>query len=344
MELLDEMVVFARVVDSGGFTAAARALGLTNSAVSRSVARLESQLGARLLNRTTRSISLTELGAEVYPGCVRLAQTAREVQALAGRYALVPQGRVRVSAPTVFGEVWLAPRLAGFLARWPQVQVDLTLIDRLVDLVDEGQDLALRITRPGAVAQGLVARVLGDMRYVMVATPAYLRRHGTPAEPSQLAGHACIGLDFQPLEDRLEFAHAVSAGRGARARQAAPGAPDSPGAPGARASRPTRPTRNAPAAAEPSLAVQVRCPLRVNNSNAILATVEAGLGIGIVPDFAAAAGLGAKRLKQVLPRWPLAGAYAPRVIHAVYPPTRHLPPKVRVFIDHLAAGVGAPGA
>jgi DNA-binding transcriptional LysR family regulator len=303
MELLDEMVVFARVVDSGGFTAAARALGLTNSAVSRSVARLEAQLGARLLNRTTRSVSLTELGAEVYPGCVRLAQTAREVQALAGRYALVPQGRVRVSAPTVFGEVWLAPRLPAFLARWPQVQVDLTLIDRLVDLVDEGYDLALRITRPGAVAQGLVARALGDMRYVMVATPGYLRRHGVPAEPAQLAAHACVCLDFPASEERLEFE--------AAAGQAAP----------------------AP--------VQVRCPLRVNNSSAILATVEAGLGIGIVPDFAAAAGLRAKRLKRVLTRWPLAGAYAPRVVHAVYAPTRHLPPKVRVFIDHLAAGGAA---
>lgn len=311
MELLDEMVVFARVVDSGGFTAAARALGLTNSAVSRSVARLEAQLGARLLNRTTRSVSLTELGAEVYPGCARLAQTAREVQALAGHYALTPQGRVRLSAPTVFGEVWLAPLLPGFLARWPQVQVDLTLIDRLVDIVDEGYDLALRITRPGAVAPGLVARALADMRYVMVATPAYLRQHGTPDDPSQLAEHACIGLDLAPLEDRLEF---QPAGQAAPARNAAP----------------------------PS--VQVRCPLRVNNSNAILATVEAGLGIGIVPDFAAAAGLRARRLKPVLPRWPLAGAYAPRVVHAVYAPTRHLPAKVRVLIDHLAASAAGQPA
>jgi DNA-binding transcriptional LysR family regulator len=245
----------------------------------------------------------------VYPGCARLAQTAREVQALAGRYALTPQGRVRVSAPTVFGEVWLAPLLPAFLARWPQVQVDLTLIDRLVDLVDEGHDLALRITRPGAVAPGLVARVLMDMRYVLVATPGYLRRHGAPSEPSALEGHACIGLDFPPLEDRLVFGPAEA--HGAAAGDAAP--------------------------VEAQLQVEVRCPLRVNNSNAILATVEAGLGIGIVPDFAAAAGLRARRLKAVLPRWPLAGAYAPRVVHAVYTPTRHLPAKVRVLIDHLAA-------
>ena len=300
MELLDEMVVFARVVDSGGFTAAARALGLTNSAVSRSVARLEAQLGARLLNRTTRSVSLTELGAEVYPGCARVAQTAREVQALAGRYALAPQGRVRVSAPTVFGETWLAPLLPAFLARWPQVQVDLMLIDRLVDLADEGYDLALRITRPGAVAPGLVARPLGEVRYLMVAAPAYLRRHGMPAEPSQLADHTFIWLGYPPFEDRLEFQR------------------DGSGGP-----------------------IQVRGPLRVNNSRAILVAVEAGLGIGIVPDFAAAAGLRVRRLKAVLPRWPLAGAYEPRVLHAVYTPTRHLPPKVRVLIDHLAAAAKA---
>jgi len=301
MELLDEMFVFARVVDSGGFTAAARALGLTSSAVSRSIGRLEAQLGARLLNRTTRSVSLTELGAEVYPGCARVAQTAREVQALAGRYALTPQGRVRVSAPTVFGETWLAPLLPAFLARWPQVQLDLTLIDRLVDLADEGYDLALRITRPGAVAPGLVARPLGEVRYLMVAAPAYLRRHGAPADPAQLADHSFIWLGYPPFEDRLEFE------------------PDTGGL--------------AP--------IQVRGPLRVNNSRAILVAVEAGMGIGIVPDFAAAAGLRARRLKAVLPRWPLAGAYGPRVLHAVYTPTRHLPPKVRVLIDHLAAAAKA---
>ena len=145
---------------------------------------------------------------------------------------------------------------------------------------------------------------------MLVAAPDYLRRHGVPSEPSALEGHACIGLDFQPLEDRLAFGP--------------------PAGPAARA-----------AGAEPWL-VPVRCPLRVNNSNAILATVEAGLGIGIVPDFAAAAGLRARRLKAVLPRWPLAGAYAPRVVHAVYTPTRHLPAKVRVLIDHLAAAAAAP--
>ncbi|NRF65599.1 LysR family transcriptional regulator [Aquincola sp. S2] len=302
-QLLNEMVVFARVVELRGFAPAARALGLTTSAVSRSVARLEAALAVKLLNRTTRSVSLTELGAEVYPGCARIAQTARDVQALAGRYALTPRGRVRVGAPAVFGEVWLAPRLPAFLARWPEVEVELTLIDRVVDLVDEGYDLALRILAPSALAPGLVARRLFDMHYVLVAAPAYLQANGAPATPDALAEHRCIYLGYGPFLDRLLFERDGAA----------------------------------------PLEVQVRGPLTINNSVGILATVEAGLGIGIVPDFAAAAGLRAGRLQRLFADWRLGGGYATRGVFAVYAPTRHLPQKVRVLIDHLAGGAAPDG-
>ncbi|WP_374561783.1 LysR family transcriptional regulator [Ideonella sp.] len=301
VELLSEMWVFAKVVELRGFAPAARQLGLTTSAVSRAVARLESHLGVKLLNRTTRSVSLTELGAEVYPGCARIAQTAREVSALAGRYAMAPQGRVRVSAPTVFGEVWLVPQLPAFLARWPEVEVDLTLIDRMVDLADEGYDLAIRIAAPGALSPGLVARALFDMSYQLVATPAYLAAHGEPQAPADLATHGCVYLGYGPFQDRLEFER----------------------------------DGHAPAA------VRVRGPLTINNSKGILSAVEAGVGIGIVPDFTAAHALRAGRLQCLLPDWRLAGPYGTRTVHAVYSPSRFLPQKVRVLIDHLvAAGAG----
>jgi DNA-binding transcriptional LysR family regulator len=290
MELLTEMVVFAKVVDLKGFAPAARQLGLTTSAVSRAVARLEGHLGVKLLNRTTRSVSLTELGAEVYPGCARIAQTAREVSALAGHYALAPRGRVRISAPTVFGEVWLARQLPAFLARWPEVEVDLTLIDRMVDLADEGYDLVIRIAAPGTLSPGLVARSLFPMAYRLVASPAYL------------AAHRCIYLGYGPFQDRLDFEREAQA----------------------------------------PVSVRVHGPLTINNSKGILSAVEAGVGIGIVPDFTAAESFGDGRLQSLLTDWRLVGAYGERMVHAVYSPSRFLPQKVRVLIDHLAQA-GATG-
>ncbi|MES2016202.1 MAG: LysR family transcriptional regulator [Pseudomonadota bacterium] len=198
MEFLKEMAIFVSVVDCAGFSSASRQLGMTTSAVSRHVARLEAHMGGRLLQRTTRSLSLTELGAQVYAGCVRMVGAAREVQALAGSYSARPTGVIRVTAPIVFGQLWLAPRLPGFLALYPEVDVHLTLVDRTVDLVEEGADLAIRIARE--VAPGLVARPLVAMSYVLVATPAYLDQFGAPGSPDELASHRCICLRHSELD------------------------------------------------------------------------------------------------------------------------------------------------
>ena len=197
MELLKEMAVFAQVVESGGFSAASRQLGIATSAVSRHVSRLEAHMGGRLLQRTTRSLSLTELGAQVHAGCVRMLASAREVNALAGRYSAQPTGVIRVTAPVVFGQMWLAPRLPGFLALYPDVDVHLTLTDRTVDLIEEGEDLAIRIARE--LAPGLVARPLCAMGYVLVASSGYLDQHGMPATPAELPQHRCICLRHSEL-------------------------------------------------------------------------------------------------------------------------------------------------
>jgi len=289
------MVVFAKVVEQRGFATAARQLGMTASAVSRSVARLEAHLDVKLLNRTTRSVSLTELGSEVYADCARIAQAARDVEAQAGHYTARPTGIVRVSAPTVFGELWIARQLPAFFTQWPEVQVDLTLIDRMVDLVDEGFDLAIRLSLPETLSPGLVARALFKMSYIIVAAPAYLETQGTPLAPEQLTEHRCIYLGYGAFRDRLDMT-----------------------------------CGNTQASA------QISGPLTINSSLGILTTVEAGLGIGIVPDFAASASLRTGRLQRLLPDWQLTGAYADRTVHAVYSPTRYLPQKVRVLIDHLA--------
>jgi DNA-binding transcriptional LysR family regulator len=199
MEMLNEMAVFAQVVDSAGFSAAARQLRLTTSAVSRHVTRLEAHLGGRLLVRTTRSLKCTELGEQVYAACTRMLSTAREVHTLAGSYSARPNGLVRLTAPVVFGQVWLAPRLPGFLARYPDVSVNLSLVDRTVDLVDEGVDLAIRIARE--LNPGIAARTLCPMRYLLVASPAYLAQRGTPAHPKDLPGHACVYLGYGAFGD-----------------------------------------------------------------------------------------------------------------------------------------------
>jgi DNA-binding transcriptional LysR family regulator len=292
MKMLNEMAVFSQVVESGGFSAAARVLGLNTSAVSRHVSRLESHLGGRLLQRTTRSLSLTELGREVYSACTRMVSTAREIQALAGSYSARPNGLIRLTAPVVFGQVWLAPKLPEFLELYPEVDVRLTLVDRTVDLIEEGVDLAIRIARE--LAPGLAARALCAMRYVLVASPAYLARHGIPAAPQDLAGHRCSHLGYGP------FGEAWTLERG-----------------------------------ETRVQVTVRARLTINNSAAILAMVEEGGGIGLVPDFSAGAALDAGRVQRVLPEWELCEPYT-GTVHAVYIPGPHLALKVRALIDYLA--------
>lgn len=291
--MLREMAIFAQVVDSGGFSAAARQLELTTSAVSRHVSRLEAHLGGRLLHRTTRSLALTELGQQVHAACARMLSTAREIHALAGSYSARPNGVIRVTAPIVFGQIWLAPKLAGFMDAYPEVEVRLTLVDRTVDLIEEGADVAIRIARE--LAPGVAARPLCAMRYVLVASPAYLAAHPAPATPEALLEHRCSHLGYAPFGDNWTLR------RG-----------------------------------DAKVAISVPARLTINNSAAILAMVEAGGGIGLVPDFTARAALDAQRVHQVLPEWELCDPYA-GAVHAVYMPGRHLALKVRAFIDYLVA-------
>ena len=192
MEMLNEMMVFAEVVTSGGFSAAARSLGLETSSVSRSVARLEKHLSARLLHRTTRAIALTEVGEQVFRECAAIAGKVRDIRSLANHFHVEPRGTLRLSAPVALGQLWLAPRLADFMEACPTVDLRVTLIDRPVDLIEDGIDLALRISADWP--PGLVVRKLFAVRYVLIASPSYLARYGAPAEPTDLERHRCLHL------------------------------------------------------------------------------------------------------------------------------------------------------
>jgi DNA-binding transcriptional LysR family regulator len=187
---LNEMVVFERVVREGGFTAAARALGLSKSAVSQKVSRLEARLGARLLQRTTRSVRLTDIGAGYYERCARVVAEAREADRWVSGAQLAPRGVLRLTAPHMFGDAFLTPIVRRYLTCHPEVSVDLMLAERVVDLIDEGFDLAVRI---GALADsGLVVRTLGYARSIYCASACYLRARGAPETPADLADHDCV--------------------------------------------------------------------------------------------------------------------------------------------------------
>ncbi|HKU85726.1 MAG TPA: LysR family transcriptional regulator [Casimicrobiaceae bacterium] len=190
MKNLAGMAIFARVVEERSFSAAARRLGLSKSMVSKEVTKLEHSLGVRLLNRTTRKLSLTEIGATFYEPCARILQEAQEAELMVGRLHAEPRGVLRLTAPVAFGTLHVAPALPEFLAQYPDVRIDLTIGDRQLDLVDEGLDLAIRIAR--VLPDNLVARKLAPINRVVCAAPAYFERHGMPRRPHDLARHNCL--------------------------------------------------------------------------------------------------------------------------------------------------------
>jgi DNA-binding transcriptional LysR family regulator len=208
--LLPEMLVFAKVVELRSFAAAARQLDLTTSAVSRSVGRLEAHWGVQLLHRTTRSLSLTELGAEIYAACTQLAQTASDIHAIAGHYSGVPRGTVRLTAPTIFGEIWLSAQPA-LRRQWPELEVAVSLSDQMQDLAQQGLVPAICLTRPEQLPPHMVARELRQVRYIAVASPAYLKGLTKPPKhPLELGrehGVACITLGYGDFQNRLQWPH-----------------------------------------------------------------------------------------------------------------------------------------
>lgn len=186
---LNEMTIFVKVVESGTFTGAARALELPKSTVSRKVAALEERLGIRLLQRTTRKVSLTELGAAYFERCARVVQEAEEAERVVSHSQAAPRGRLRISAP-LEGAEWVGAAITDYIGRYPEVEVELDLTNRYVDLVEEGFDLALR---GGALADStLIARRLNTSRMVVCAAPEYLARHAEPTTPQALKGHHCL--------------------------------------------------------------------------------------------------------------------------------------------------------
>ena len=187
---IQEMAVFARVVGAGSLSAAARELGLSPALVSRRLAALESRLGVRLINRTTRSLHLTDDGSTYYEACARVLADIEEADATVSAGRVEPRGTLRVALPASFGHQHIAPLIPRFAERFPQIQLALSLSDRTVNLIEEGFDLAVRIAH--LEDSSLTARKLAPNRRVVCASPAYLARHGAPRTPDELARHNCL--------------------------------------------------------------------------------------------------------------------------------------------------------
>jgi DNA-binding transcriptional LysR family regulator len=299
------------IAQAGSFTLAAQRLSLSKAAVSQRLAELERQVGLTLVQRTTRSVRLTEAGQRLVDDTAEsFAHIARSIGSARDR-AGQPRGLVRVTAPVALGRQQIAPTLEAFFRDYPEVRVEMELSDRVANLAQEGFDLAVRHT--SAPPDNHVAWKLCDSRTLLVASAGYLRRHGTPAQPDELTNHDCLAyLRSGPALWLFEQAREPS-------REAARGA---------RAAEPQR------------VSVAVQGPLRANNSELLRDAVLSGLGIAQLPDFSASAALRAGRLREVLPGWRPVGFFGD-AIYAMRPWSPTTPRAVQVLVAHLRTALAA---
>lgn len=290
MESLSGFNVFVQVAETRSFVAAGRALGISASAIGKSVARLEERLGVRLLHRSTRSMTLTAEGMMLLERSRRVLAEIEAAEQELSQSASQPRGRLRVSLPLVSGLV--LPLLADFMRAYPEVELDLSFTDRMVDVVEEGYDAVVRTGEP--LDSRLSSRQLGSFGTVIVGSPAYFAQHGVPQHPADLARHPCLHYRY-PNSGKLEV----------------------------------WPLLLKEGELEPRLPTSMIC----DNAETRVWFALQGLGIACLPAFAARAELAAGTLRTVL------DDYVDRTItfRLLWPSGRHLTPRLRVFIDFMAA-------
>ncbi len=285
-----EMQVFLRVVETGSFSDAARRLRMTPSTVSKLIGRIEARLGVRLLERSTRRLSLTAEGQIYYERSLTLLSELEEIERDLSQGAASMGGTVRVSSSVGFGIRGVEPLLPAFWAAYPRITVDLSLSDEMVDLYLDRTDIAFRV---GPLPDsGLTARKLGTARRKIIASPDYLARHGVPASREDLAGHICLGLNF-------------------------------------RRNVPTWPPRESSNPGAPS---RMATPLLANNGETLRRMALAGQGLARMGEFHVREDLRSGHLVEVLPEM-VAGDH--EEVHALFLGGRHMPHRVRAFLDFM---------
>jgi len=290
----EALAIFAKVVEMRSFAGAATELALSKATVSKAVSRLEERLGARLFNRTSRQLALTDAGQKLSVRATQILMDGEAAENETLAQSAVPRGLVRLAVPMTFGVRVIAPLLPEFLATYPDVSVDLHLSDAMVDLIGEGFDAGLRIAR--LPDSSLVARRLCGMPRYTVAAPSYLKKHGCPTHPMHLAQHRCFGYAY--LASAGVWHYVNSKGEQATVRPSG--------------------------------------QLRVNNGEAIMPALLAGLGIADLPEFFAGEAIADGRLKVILKDW----KQPEGALHLVMPPGGPRPARVEVLADFLAAKLG----
>jgi DNA-binding transcriptional LysR family regulator len=288
------LAIFAKVVELRSFAGAASELALSRATVSKAVTRLEQRLGARLFNRTSRRLALTDAGQKLSGHAARLLADGEAAENEALAQSVAPRGLVRLAVPMTFGVKAAASILPAFLAQYPDVAIDLHLSDAMVDLIGEGFDLGLRIA--SLPDSSLIARRLCAMPRYTVAAPAYLKRHGKPTHPMHLAQHRCLGYAYLSTPDIWHYTN--SKGEQASVRPAG--------------------------------------PLRVNNGEALMPALLAGLGIADLPDFIVADAIASGEVEAILKDW----KQTEGALHLVMPPGGPRPARVEVLADFLAGHFG----
>jgi DNA-binding transcriptional LysR family regulator len=283
------LAIFAKVVELRSFAAAASELSLSKATVSKAVTRLEERLGARLFNRTSRRLALTDAGQKLSERAARLLADGEAAEHEALAQSVAPRGLVRLAVPMTFGVRAVAPILPQFLQAYPDVTIDLHLSDAMVDLIGEGFDAGLRIA--SLPDSSLIARRLCAMPRYTVASPAYLERHGRPTHPMHLAQHKCLGYAYLSTPNVWQYTN--SAGEQVSVRPAG--------------------------------------PLRVNNGEALLPSVIAGLGIADLPDFIVGDAIASGEVEVILKDW----TQTEGAVHLVTPPGGPRPARVEVLADFL---------
>jgi len=203
MPLLPDMAVFVTVVESGSFTAASKKLGVTPSAVSRKISRLENALSVKLLERTTRKIAMSESGQIVYRYCRQMIDSAKEAVQVSSSVSMKPVGNLRISVPKAFGNQVLKPLVFSFLQKYPDIKLSVKVTDLLIDPIHDEVDIIFRLTdKP---IEGLVSRIVGKVDLVLCASPDYLKENGVPEHPSELIKHQCLYLGEVPSDNQWKF-------------------------------------------------------------------------------------------------------------------------------------------
>ncbi|WP_398484333.1 LysR family transcriptional regulator [Tardiphaga sp.] len=286
----EALAIFAKVVELQSFAAAATELTLSKATVSKAVSRLEERLGARLFNRTSRRLALTDAGRTLAIKATQLLADGEALENEALAQSSSPRGLVRLAAPMTYGTGTIAPLLPEFLARYPDVSIDLNLSDATVDLIGEGYDAAIRIA--SLPDSSLIARRLCGVKRHVVAAPSYFARYGRPTHPSELADHKCFGYTYLTTPGVWHFTNDAG----------------------------------------DLVSVRPSGPLHVNNGEAVMPALIAGLGIGGLPDFIVGEAIARGELETVLDDWSqtLSGVYL------VTPPGGPRPARVEVLLDFLA--------